>query len=145
MIFMYIFIGMTTISAIWIMWECIKYIYDLDDKPEVSKPRVTEIPTKADIAQYNAQLDRKEAIKYQRAKQHIIDILDTAYKDYINKQINKGMYINCTFILDVGDYNLTLDEIYAIRDNSFSHGIYVVEYMYKSCLDAPWLVVTVNN
>ena len=145
MIFMYISIGMMVIGYILLIWEFIKYTYNLDDKPKTSKPKVTEIPTRAEIARYNSRIDEQTVIYCQKAKQHIIDILDTAYKDYINKRIEKGMYINCTFILNVGDYGLTRSEIYAIRDNSFSHGIYVVEYMYEYGFDKPWLVVTVNN
>jgi hypothetical protein len=142
---MYIFIGMTTIGAIWIIWECIKYTYNLDDKPKTSKSKVIDIPTRAEIEQYNSRIDEQMVIHQQKAKQHIIDILDIAYKDYINKQIENNNYINRKFILNVGDYGLTSDEIYAVRDNSFSHGIYVVKYMYESGFDAPWLVVTVNN
>jgi hypothetical protein len=142
---MYISIGMMAIGAIWLIWEYIKYTHNLDDKPKVTKPKVTDIPTSAEIERYNSRIDEQMSMYHQKVKQHIIDILDTAYKDYISEQINKGMYISCTFILNVGDYGLTLDEIYAIRGNSFSHGIYAVEYMYESCFHAPWLVVTVNN
>lgn len=145
MIFMYISIGMMTIGVIFIIWSTLSLYTKIDDKPKVAKSEVTYIPTRAEIGRYNSRIDEQMVIYHQKVKQHIIDILDTAYKDYINKQINKGMYINCTFILNVGDYNLTLDEIWAIRDNSFSHGIYVVEYMYDSNFSAPWLVVTVNN
>lgn len=117
----------------------------INDTSKVAKSEVTDIPTKADIERHNAQLDRKEAIKYQHAKQHIIDILDTAYKDYVNKQIKKRDYIECIFILDVGDYDLTVNEIYAIRDKPIKHDIYKVEYQYADFSEEPWLVVTVDN
>lgn len=140
MVLMYIFIGMTIIGAIWIIWECIKYTYNLDDKPKASKPKVTDVPIEADIE----RLIRQQSImKYRKAKQYIINILDIAYKDRGNEQTKNCEYISCIFILNVGDYGLTFDEIYAIRDSPFNHGKYEVEYHYEPCFREPFLSVTV--
>lgn len=141
----YIFIGMTTIGAILLTWEFIKYTYNLDDKPKTSKPKVTDIPTKAEIERYNSQIDEQIIRDRKKAKQHISSILDAAYKDYVNERIKKGNYIGWHFILDVGDYGLTFKEIYAIRDNPFSHGVYKVEYRYSYSSHESYLIVTVNN
>lgn len=147
MIFLYISIVMMTIGVIFIIWSTLSFLYTkIDDKPKVTKSKITDIPTKADIAQYNAQIDQQMVIYHHKVKQHIIDILDIAYKDYVNRRIEKGMYINGSFILNVGDYELTRDEIYAIRDKPIKHDIYEVEYRYDSCFfKQPFLVVTVNN
>lgn len=124
----------------------------INDTSKVNKSKVTDIstktgvPTKADIEQYNNQIYQQKIINDQNAEKHIIAILDVAYKDYINKQIKNNRYINCLFILDIGDYGLTFDEIYAIRDNTLSHGIYKVEYRCESSIfRKPYLIVTVNN
>ena len=144
MVLMYIFIGMEVTGAILLIWEYIKYTYNLDDKPKASKPKVTDIPTRGEIECYNKRIDEQMVIYHQKAKQHIIDILDIAYKDYINKQMEKGNYIDWRFILDIGDYGLTSDEILAIRDNPFSHGIYKVEYRHGMYRVPYYLIVTVE-
>lgn len=117
----------------------------VDDTPEVDNTELDHVPTKVNIEKHNAQVEQQRIIKKQKAKQHISSILDRAYKDYINEQIKNGSYIGGHFILDVGDYGLTFEEICAICDNPFNHGIYKVEYRYSYNLYESYLIVTVNN